>query len=489
MNIKLLTRIFPSFKLKYLPFITVYFAYNFSTISQIAETFWIKNNLSISAVEVISIGVWSILPWSMKIIFGQMLDSLRIIGSQRRIYIFLGGLFMLASNLITILVANDFFPHADIYNLLVLATILINCGFVLQDIVADTLCYEIVDKIDQNNKPRSEEDIKDEIANIQVLIRIICIPFASMLAIYLGGIFSEKYSFAVISYFMPINTIISVIGAIIISKEPKVPYEKPKKDFVIVAAIYFFGLIAINLISIKSSQEWSLILGLSIVSIGLYKLCKPLPWANRKEIFAILFVCFAARSVPSFGPGVEWWQIDELKFNPEFFAQLRQAAMITGLLGLWLLGKRIASMHLGLILLLLNSIEVILKLPIIGMSFGLHHWTMENFGFGAKTIAFLDTTTEGIFSQLQFFIICTVATYKAPKHNIAMWFALSMSSMSLAITSKRIMNRYLAENFVVERGFYDDVSELMIATTALEFLIPTLAILIFMNPFSRKIHC
>lgn len=486
MNIRKFLQIIPSFKLKYLPFITVYFAYNFANFSQIAETFWVKNSLNISAVEITSIGVWSMLPWSMKIIFGQMLDSIKIFGSQRRIYIFLGGFLMLLGNLITILIANNYFTEVSVYSLLVFAAILSNIGFVLQDIVADTLCYEIVDKKDSNNKLRDEEEVKKEIANIQILIRVICIPFASMIALYVGGIIAEKYSFALISYFLPINTFIGILGSIIINKEPKVSCEKPQRTFIIAAAIYFFGLIIISLASTKFSQELTLCLGLIIVITALYKLTLPLPKANQKELFAILVVCFAARCVPNYGIGIEWWQIDELQFNPEFFARLKQIGIITGFFGLFFLGKRIASMHVGFVLLMLNLFEVILQLPIIGMGYGLHEWTLANFGFGAKTIAFIDTSTEGIFSQLQFFIICTVATYKAPKHNIAMWFALSMSLMSLAWIFKRIINRLLAQNYIVERGMYDNVPDLMIATTSLTFLIPTITILIFMNPFKKE---
>lgn len=486
MNIKNLS--LPYFKVKYLLFITVYFSYNFANFSQIAETFWIKNNLSITAVEIVSITVWNMFPWTMKIVFGQALDQLRIFGSQRRIYIFLGAFFMLLGNIITILVANNaaIVSGISVYHLLVLVALLSNTGFAMQDIVADTLCYDIVDKVDKKNIPRPEEEIKSEIANIQVLIRIICIPFASLLAMYLGGIIAEKYSFAHISYFLVFNTIISLSGALIITKEPKVAHEKPNKFFIIAVSIYFLGLMAINLVNAKFSQELSLILGLTIVVIGLHKLCKPLEIKNKKEIFCILIVCFATRCTPNFGPGVEWWQIDELQFNPQFFAQLKQISLVMGFIGLWLLGRKITQIHIGLIFLILNSIDVILQLPFIGMAFGLHEWTLAHFGFGAKTLAFLDTSAEGLFSQLQFFLMCTILTYKAPKHNVALWFALSMGLMGLAYVVKRIINRYLAETYIVERGNYENIPDLMIASSSLYFLIPTITILIFLNPFKRN---
>jgi hypothetical protein len=35
-----------------------------------------------------------------------------------------------------------------------MASFLSGCGFALQDIVADTLCYEMADKIDQNGNEK-----------------------------------------------------------------------------------------------------------------------------------------------------------------------------------------------------------------------------------------------------------------------------------------------------------------------------------------------
>ncbi len=80
-----------------------------------------------------------------------------------------------------------------------------------------------------------------------------------------------------------------------------------------------------------------------------------------------------------------------------------------------------------------------------------------------------------------------MATYYAPKTNIATWFALVMSVMSLAyVSAARILKRIIADIYVVERGYYENVPELMIATTMVGFFMPTIVILLFMNPLSRN---
>ena len=123
-------------KLKYLPLLTVYFANSLAAFSQIAEMFWLKDSLELTSSQIISITIWANLPWSLKILFGQLLDSVKIIGSQRKIYIYIAAFLMLIGNLITIGVANQFpsiVALASIYQLLIVAGLFIQIGFVLQD--------------------------------------------------------------------------------------------------------------------------------------------------------------------------------------------------------------------------------------------------------------------------------------------------------------------------------------------------------------------
>jgi hypothetical protein len=478
-----------SMRLKYLPLLSVYFAYSFANIGHIAALFWIKNSLSLSVSEIVSIAIWANLPWSMKIIFGQLLDSIKIFGSQRRSYIFVAAGLMLLGNCITIAVANQYeqiTSLATTYQLLIIAGFLGSCGFVLQDLVADTLCFEVVDKLDSAKKPRLEEDIKEEVGNIQVLVRMTSIIY-SMVALFIGGIIASKYSYATISYILPCIAISSVVGSLIIRKEPKVIKEKPVVPIIFAGVAYLSFIITFALIDFKYSQEIIFLVGMIIVSVSLYKICQPLDLKRKKEILCILIVIFVSRASPAYGPGVEWWQIDVLGFTPEFYASLAQISLILSFIGLALFSKKIINRDIGLVLLILNSIHVVLQLPMIAMAFGFHEWTMVNFGFGAKTIALIDNAAEGPFIQLNFLMLCTIATFYAPKHNIASWFALVMSLMSLAyVSGGRIITRMLSEIYVVERGHYENIPEFMIVTSSINFLMPTIAILLLMNPFKKS---
>ncbi len=61
-------------RLRYLPLLMIYYAYGALGLVAIAEAFWIKEALTLSPAELAAIGVWLTLPWTIKMVFGQLAD-------------------------------------------------------------------------------------------------------------------------------------------------------------------------------------------------------------------------------------------------------------------------------------------------------------------------------------------------------------------------------------------------------------------------------
>src|SRR3990167_6440386 len=78
-------------RLRYVPLLMIYFAYGCSTFSGIGESFFVKEHLNLSAAGLLMIGVWVSLPWNIKMVFGQFVDSIPFFKSTRRSYIFLAA--------------------------------------------------------------------------------------------------------------------------------------------------------------------------------------------------------------------------------------------------------------------------------------------------------------------------------------------------------------------------------------------------------------
>ena len=89
------------FRRTYLPLLMVYFAYGALGIIDVSRDMWIKERLTLTPAELAGIGVWLSLPWTVKMVFGQLVDSVPIFGSQRRSYILIGAV-LTACGLLTL---------------------------------------------------------------------------------------------------------------------------------------------------------------------------------------------------------------------------------------------------------------------------------------------------------------------------------------------------------------------------------------------------
>src|SRR4026208_672712 len=88
-----------AFRLNYVPVVMVYFAYGALGLIDVTRDLWIKESLSFTPSQLAGIAVWLSLPWTVKMVFGELVDTVPIFGSQRKSYILIGAAFT-ASGLI-----------------------------------------------------------------------------------------------------------------------------------------------------------------------------------------------------------------------------------------------------------------------------------------------------------------------------------------------------------------------------------------------------
>ena len=101
------------------------------------------------------------------------------------------------------------------------------------------------------------------------------------------------------------------------------------------------------------------------------------------------------------------------------------------------------------------------------------------FGFGARSIALVDTAAVGPFAQLSMIPLLTLTAFYAPPGHRATWFALMASLMNMATVAGQLQTKYINQAFLVERGAYGELGQLVLTVLILDFLIPISAILLF----------
>ncbi|CAC9535434.1 Folate carrier, cyanobacterial type [uncultured Gammaproteobacteria bacterium] len=471
-------------RLRYVPLLLVYFSYGSSVFTAIAESFWVKETLEMSATDLAELGIWLTVPWTVKMIFGSLVDSVLIFGSNRKSYVYLGALLITLSSLMMIAVVGDYpivaeFSKKSVY---IFASVIAMVGFVMQDVVADTMSTEVVDK------SQSKEEIHRELASIQILARL-SLGFAIFITGWVGGelasVFKDNREVVfMIAMFVPF---LSILGVTLVSLNP-VPVSKVNRQVLFGGLIFALFVVTMGYAQVPYSQEIVFVFSLSIVLYLLNNLIADLSEDAIRHIKMAMIIIFVYRAMPSVGASLQWWQIDVLGFDESFFAKLSAIGGGIALAGMWFSAKFIVKRNIAEVLIFLTIIGTLLSLPIVAMYYDIH--TM--LGVEARTVALIDTALASPFDYIAQVLMLTLVAIHAPEGKKGTWFALMASLMNIALSAGGLLTKYLNKIFVVSREVitdgvvttaqdYTQLGDLLWVAIIAGFVIPIVVIIKF-NP-------
>lgn len=464
-------------RLRYLPLLMVYFAYGALGLMAIAESFWIKEALTLTPADLAELGVWLTLPWTIKMVFGQVVDSVPLLGSQRRIYVFLGAGLMAAGLLTLAGAAGAWAPTYSLDALYIAAKLLIVIGIVVQDVVADAMSTEVVERQLPDGTPRPQADVRRDLGMVQVLGRL-SLSFGIFAVAGLGGLLAKIYSYETVFLLALAIPAISVTGAILVRLDK---VEQQPVDWRILGGGAAFGLVvsALGLGGVPYSQELIFAISMAVVCAMLMRVTHDLAPEARRTIFFAAIIIFVFRATPGIGEGYRWFAIDRLGFDEAFFGTLAQIGAGLAMAGTWLMADTITRRPVAYVLLILTVLYTVLALPNVALVYRLDLWTEEVFGFGAHTIALIDTAAESPFAQLSMIPMLTLIAIHAPEGRRATWFALMASLMNLALVAGQLQTKYLNWVFEVNRGEYSELPLLAVTAVLIGFVVPLAVILAF----------
>ena len=472
-----------AFRLNYVPVVMVYFAYGALGLIDVTRDFWIKEALTLTPVQLAAIAVWLSLPWTIKMVFGELVDSVPIFGSQRTAYVLIGASFT-ASGMVTLAgAAGGWLTFLTPGNLYILGALLIVIGTVIQDVVADAMSTEVVARTDAAGQPRPDAEVRAELGMVQVLGRIAL--SAGILAVaglsgWLASIFSHETVF-LMGLVIPV---ISITGVFL--RRSTVAERRPTDWRILGGGVAFGALvIALGLGGVPFAQELVFILSMAVICSMLVLVTRDLAAEIKRAILFTAIIIFAFRATPSVGDAYFWWTLDVLKFDAAFYGVLRQTGAIIAIAAMCIFSKQLTEYSVTAVLFWIAVAGTILSLPNIGLVYGLHEWTEATFGFGARTIAIIDAVTASPFAQLSMIPLLTLIAYYAPTGHRATWFALMASLMNLALVAGQLQTKYFNQIFVVGRGHYDALGPLLIIVVAIGIILPIAAIVLFGRRIAR----
>jgi hypothetical protein len=373
-------------------------------------------------------------------------------------------------------------------------------GFVLQDVVADAMTVEAVPTTGDDGTPIPAPEVKRMHVTMQTLGRIAIVGGSAVVA-GAGGWLAAKMSYRAMYEIALLIPVISVSGVtlntwmrarrrrrmtskgIVDRGTDTTSGEDVRPDVYILGGSAAF--VAISLLvgtsAIPLKEEIIFTGSLAAIVFIMARLLRPMAAQKRREIVGIAVIIFVYRAMPTFGPGAGWWQIDVLGFDEAFFGTLRQVSAVIVIAGMMGLRAWMARRPVPYLVVFLSIYSTGMLLPFIGMYYGLHEWTAAHFGFGARTIAIIDTMADSPMGQVVMIPMLAWIAREAPAEQKATYFAVMAAFTNLALSASQLATQYVNQVFDIQRGQYGELGTLMITVSLIGLVVPIAAVWLF-NP-------
>ena len=459
-----------SMRLAYLPLLMVYFAYGATGLVGVAQSFWVKKSLTWTPAELAALGVWFTLPWTIKMVFGELVDTVALFGSRRRSYVFAGAALVALSFVLLAGAAGGWITFLPPDQLYVIASLISVTGIVLQDVVADAMSTEVVPRVNADGSPRLKQDIDHDLGMVQVLGRL-ALYFGIFSVAGLAGLLAQVLSYDKVFLIGLVVPLISISGALLVRLDTA--EQRPIDWRILGGGLVFGGVVTLlGVTGVPFGQEIIFVLSMAVVIWMLTRVTQDVDHATRMRIAFAAIIIFAFRMVPGIGDGYNWFSIDVLKFDEAFFGVLGQIGSAVGILAAWLLSDTITRKPVPQVLLWLTILGTILALPQLLLVFQAYQPLEQTFGVGPRSIALFDTVASAPLVQLSMIPLLTLIAVYAPPGHRATWFALMASLMNLALTASGMLTKYLNLLFPVNRGDYHNLPLLAVIVTVVAFVVP-----------------
>jgi hypothetical protein len=492
----------------YLPPLMVYLAAGVSGFTGIIESFFVKDQLGLSAAFLASLGFWAGLPWALKMPIGHLVD---LFWERKSFFVYFGALLMAAGLLIMVGLTGHrewmaaILPPEIWY---VLSALISPVGFVFQDVVADAMTVEAVPRHDARGRPTPEDELRRMHTTMQTLGRIAIIGGSALVA-GVGGWLAQTLSYTVMYELSLVIPAVSVLGVTLGDVRMRLRRRRYRRhgfsdeeirrmlvaaenplltpDWSVLGGSMAFvaASVGLGLSTIPAKMEVILLASLAIIGYLIHRLLQGLEASKRREIVGIALIVFVFRAMPATGAGASWWQIDALGFDEAFFGTLRQVSSILAIVGMFGLRGWMSRRPIPYLVVFLSLYGTVMTLPFLGMYYGLHEWTERVFGFGARTIAIVDTMADSPLGQVAMIPMLAWIAREAPREQKATYFAVMAAFTNLALSAASLGTAYLNQIFTVERGQYQALGRLMIAATLIGLVVPVVTV-VLVNRWTRR---
>lgn len=292
-----------SFDLELVAIAVIYFVQGAMTISQLAVSFFLKDDLGLSPAEVASMVGITMLPWTIKPLYGLISDGFPVFGYRRRPYLLLSSFLGISAWMsMSLWVSTPFWAIAMIA--------IGGLSLAFSDAITDALIVQ-----------RARLEAEGDAGSLQSFSWIAS-SIGAIISAYLSGYllehFGAKFVFE-ITAFLPF--LVGIAAFAIADPPMSTIYIAPPNSSV-------NGTKSTKPQNLSRNSQLWMSLKLNLVQLR--------QAFTNKAIWMPAAFLFLWQATPSADTAFFYFTTNELNFNPEFLGVIRFGASWAGLFGIWM---------------------------------------------------------------------------------------------------------------------------------------------------------
>lgn len=402
----------------------VYFVQGILGLARLAVSFFLKDDLGLTPVEVAALSGIATLPWTIKPLFGLLSDGLPIFGYRRRPYLILSGLLGAGAWLALATVVQTGWAA-------IAAITLSSLSVAVGDVIVDSLVVE-----------RARGESLGNAGTLQSLAWGTS-AVGGLLTAYLGGALLQHVSTrAVFGITATFPLIVSLVAVLIIED----PVDSPSWAIV----------------GNQVRQLWQAV--------------------RQRAIWMPALFLFLWQATPTADAAFFFFTTNDLGFQPEFLGRVRLVTSLAALLGIWVFQRFLRTVPFRTIF----AWSTVLS-SMLGMSMLLlvTH-ANRSLGIGDEWFSLGDSLVLTVMGEIAFMPVLVLSARLCPPGVEATLFALLMSVVNLAGLLSHEMGAVLTHWLSVTETNFDNLWELVLITN-LTTLLPLPLLFLLPNTSSQGI--
>lgn len=393
--------------------LTIYFVQGILMLSRLAVSFFLKDELLLSPVQMSAIIGISTIPWMIKPLYGFIADILPLFGYHRKTYIFLSGIIGSAAWLSLGTIVNS----GSTATMMILLSSL---SVALSDVIVDSIVVE-----------RARSESAEKLGSLQSLCWAIS-AIGSLCTAYFSGLLLEYFTTRTVFLITALFPIITSFVAWLITEKP-LNKDDQKNNY---------DHIKYQLVQIRQA-------------------------ITKKAVLLPTIFIFVWHATPNAESAFFYFTTNELQFQPEFLGRVRLVTSFASLVGVWAFQRYFKTISFKIIF----TWGIFLSTALGMTTLLLVTHTNRLLGIDDHWFSLGDNLIITVIGQIVFMPVLVLATKLCPPGIEATFFALIMSIFNLGGTVSywlgSMMMKWLG---ITENQF--DLLWLLIIITNFSSLIP-----------------